>query len=57
LIPCGWEAELVKISFTIPSVNLPVGWSCLRTMWTRDPGLISARVGREATMRILSSLR
>ena len=41
LIPCGWAAELVRMSLTIPSVSFPVRWSFFITIETRSPGLMS----------------
>src|SRR3990172_10221089 len=40
LIPWGWIELLVRISLTIPSVNLPLRWSCFKTIFTRMPSLI-----------------
>ena len=36
--------ELVKMSFTIPSVSFPLRWSFLSTIETLSPGLMSARL-------------
>ncbi len=44
LIPCGCERDLVKTSFTIPSVNAPVHWSFFNTIATLIPGFISDRL-------------
>jgi len=35
--------EFVNRLATIPSVSLPVRWSCLSTIWTLAPGLILLR--------------
>ena len=40
LIPWGWVELLVRIFLTMPSVNLPLRWSCFKTIFTRIPGLI-----------------
>ena len=40
LIPWGWVELLVRISLTMPSVNLPLRWSCFKTIFTRIPCLI-----------------
>ena len=44
LIPCGWVGDFVKMSFTIPSVNLLVFWSFFKTIRTLVPGLMSAHI-------------
>ncbi len=44
LIPCGCVGDLVRMSFTIPSVSLPVRWSFFNTIETGIPGLISERL-------------
>ncbi len=40
LIPWGWVEVLVRMSLTIPSVNIPLCWCCFKTIFTRMPGLI-----------------
>ena len=37
LMPCGWEGDLVRISFTTPSVRLPDRWSFFNTIRTVRP--------------------
>lgn len=37
-IPWGCVLDFVRISFTIPSVNVPVLWCCFKTIFTRNPG-------------------
>jgi len=37
LMPCGWLAEEVRMSWTTPMTRRPVTWSCLRTIATRNP--------------------
>ena len=37
LIPKGWDEDLVRISFTIPSVNFPVFWLPFWTTFTLEP--------------------
>lgn len=34
LMPYGWFGDLIKMSFTIPSVKLPPHWSCFKTIDT-----------------------
>ena len=40
LIPWGWVELLVRISLTMPSVNMPLRWCCFKTIFTRMPDLI-----------------
>ena len=45
LMPWGWAADLVRSSRTTPSVRVPDAWSFFCTIRTREPALMSARLG------------
>jgi hypothetical protein len=45
LIPWGWVGLLVRMSLTVPSVSLPLRWSCFWMMATFTPALIWLRGG------------
>ena len=42
-MPCGWEAEFVRISATTPQVLFPLRWSFFWTISTVEPMLTEDR--------------
>jgi hypothetical protein len=49
LMPCGWNAELVRSSCTVPRVRFPLRWSPFWMISTVSPGRMFARCRAEVS--------